>query len=96
MKKLIIIALAAALVVTLHSTNPSMLQFADFYEKGEWLDDDALLDSFPEELDEVKAAIAENTFDPLEIRKDLYIASIYNFGGRQFIGIAGDFHLLAE
>ena len=96
MKKLIIIALAAALVVTLHSTNPSMLQFADFYEKGEWMGDDPLLDSLPEELDEVKTAIAEKTVDPLDIRKDLYIASVYNFGGRQFIGIAGDFHLLAE
>lgn len=88
--------LAAALAVTLHSTNPSMTEFADFYEKGQWLGEKALVDSIPEELNKLKEAVVGKAEEGLEIRKDYYIASVYNFAGRQFLGIAGDFHFLSE
>ena len=47
MKKFLILTLTAALAVTLYKTNPSMDEFGDYYEEGNWQSESAFLEKLP-------------------------------------------------
>ena len=91
MKKLVIIALAAALILTLGRTNPDVGDFVRYYEGGEWQNETPLLEQMPEGLRSALDAGVEG-----QIRKNYYIASVYDFGGWRFLGVAGDFYVLTR
>ena len=91
MKKLVIIALAAVLVLTLGRTNPDVGDFVRYYEGGEWQNETPLLEQMPEGLRSALDAGIEG-----QIRKNYYIASDYDFGGWHFLGVAGDFYVLTR
>lgn len=91
MKKLVIIALAAALILTLGRTNPDVGDFVRYYEGGEWQNETPLLEQMPEGLRSALDAGIEG-----QIRKNYYIASVYDFGGWRFLGVAGDFYVLTR
>ena len=91
MKKLVIIALAAVLVLTLGRTNPDVGDFVRYYEGGEWQNETPLLEQMPEGLRSALDAGIEG-----QIRKNYYIASVYDFGGWRFLGVAGDFYVLTR
>lgn len=91
MKKLVIVALAAALILTLGRTNPDVGDFVRYYEGGEWQNETPLLEQMPEGLRSALDAGIEG-----QIRKNYYIASVYDFGGWRFLGVAGDFYVLTR
>ncbi len=91
MKKLVIIALAAVLVLTLGRTNPDVGDFVRYYEGGEWQNETPLLEQMPEGLRSALDVGIEG-----QIRKNYYIASVYDFGGWRFLGVAGDFYVLTR
>ena len=91
MKKFLILTLTAALALTLYKTNPSMDEFGDYYEEGNWQSESAFLEKLPAG-DKIRHSLESGG----QIRKDYKVCSVYDFGGRLFLGIAGDFMLLAQ
>lgn len=101
MKKLVIIALAAALILTLGRTNPDVGDFVRYYEGGEWQNETPLLEQMPEGLRSaldagIEGQIRKNYYIEGQIRKNYYIASVYDFGGWRFLGVAGGFYVLTR
>lgn len=89
LKKLTTLALAIALLLLLGHTNPNVGDFVRYYESGTWQTEQPLLGGVPQELLGALAQEGAGT-----IRRDLYIASIYDFGGWRFLGVAGGFYVL--
>lgn len=83
-----IVILAALLCLTLFKTNPSVEDFALYYEKGEWTGEKGLLDGHDKVIETLRGMC--NGY----IVSDMFLFTLYDFGDTLFIAIAGDFYML--